>query len=537
MATALSFLITAVDQASATLSTVSSNVTSVGSNAEKMSAVTKVALAATGVAALKFGQDSIQAYTESQESAARLQDAFDRFPAINDRTIESFQRTNEELAKKTRFDDDALASGQAVLAQFGLTGAQIEEMTPLLADYAAKTGKDIPSAAEDLGKATMGQGKALKALGIDFQDAGSASANLDQLMGGLRSQVAGFAETDGKTAAGQAEILNNQFGEIQETVGEKLVPILLRLSAGLLEVIGFVQRNSDVLIPLAAVLGVIGAVIYTIITAVKIWTAVQTAFNVVMAMNPVLLIVLAIVALIAVIVLAYQHSETFRDIVNGAFGAVLSVVQSVWQWISDNWPLLLAILTGPIGIAVLAIVKYWDEIKGGAAAAFKWVGDKFGEYVIGPIMAIKDKFSGIFDGLKDAFKTAINWIIDGWNKFGFTIGPIKIPYAPDIPRISVQTPDLQRLAQGGLSTGETDVTIGDNPSGRELVLPEEKWAAYGITKNGNRGGAGNGGGLTVNINGPVYADRIQMAMVMRDAYEEAVRQGFIPPGALGVGVQ
>ena len=507
MATALSFLITAVDQASATLSTVSSNVTSVGSNAEKMSAVTKVALAATGVAALKFGQDSIQAYTESQESAARLQDAFDRFPAINDRTIESFQRTNEELAKKTRFDDDALASGQAVLAQFGLTGAQIEQMTPLLADYAAKTGKDIPSAAEDLGKATMGQGKALKALGIDFQDAGSASANLEQLMGGLRSQVAGFAETDGKTAADQAEILNNQFGEIQETVGEKLVPILLRLSAGLLEVIGFVQRNSDVLIPLAAVLGVIGAVIYTIITAVKIWTAVQTAFNVVMAMNPVVLIVLAIVALIAVIVLAYQHSETFRDIVNGAFGAVLSVVQSAWHGIKD-----------------------------GATAAFKWVCDKFGEYVIDPIMAIKDKFSGIFDGLKDAFKTAINWIIDGWNNFGFTIGPIKIPHAPDIPRISVQTPDLQRLAQGGLSTGETDVTIGDNPSGRELVLPEEKWAAYGITKNGNRGGAGNGG-LTVNINGPVYADRIQMAMVMRDAYEEAVRQGFIPPGALGVGVQ
>ena len=159
------------------------------------------------------------------------------------------------------------------------------------------------------------------------------------------------------------------------------------------------------------------------------------------------------------------------------------------------------------------------------------------DWLIDQLLKVKDIFAGLFDGIKDAFKGAINWVIDKWNNFGFTIGPIKIPHLPDVPQISVQTSNIPRLARGGLAVGEQDVTVGDNPSGRELVLPEEKWAAYGITKNGNRGAAGNGGGLTVNINGPVYADRIQMAMVMRDAYEEAVRQGFIPPGALGVGVQ
>ena len=61
---------------------------------------------------------------------------------------------------KTKFDDDAFASGQAVLAQFKLSGKQIENLTPLLADYAAKTGKDLPTAAETLGKSFLGNTRA-----------------------------------------------------------------------------------------------------------------------------------------------------------------------------------------------------------------------------------------------------------------------------------------------------------------------------------------------------------------------------------------
>lgn len=114
----------------------------------------------------------------------------------------------------------------------------------------------------------------------------------------------------------------------------------------------------------------------------KITAVAEAALDAVMDANPIVLIVLAIVALVAAFVLAYQHSKTFRDIVQGALKAVGAVAMWLWKnaiepafkgiaaavsmvvdWVKGHWPLLLALLTGPIGIAVLLIVKYWADIK------------------------------------------------------------------------------------------------------------------------------------------------------------------------------
>jgi hypothetical protein len=59
---------------------------------------------------------------EAEASQSRLADAFKKFPALADSNQQAFQALNGEIQRKTRFDDDALASGQATLAQFGLTG-------------------------------------------------------------------------------------------------------------------------------------------------------------------------------------------------------------------------------------------------------------------------------------------------------------------------------------------------------------------------------------------------------------------------------
>jgi uncharacterized membrane protein YeaQ/YmgE (transglycosylase-associated protein family) len=283
-----------------------------------------VAATAAAAGAVSFLKGSVDAAKEAEQSQTQLADAFTKFPKLADTSQQALQGLNEGLMNKTRFDDDALASGQATLAQFDLTGKQIEQLTPLLADYAAKTGTDLPTAAEQLGKAMLGNGKALKSVGIDFKDAGSVGANFDQVMSGLNEKVAGFGEKDGKTAAGQAEILANQFGEIQEQVGGALLPVLQTLGEKLLIVVGFIRENSTWLGPLAGIiLGVVGAI--------KVWTIVQAALNTVMALNPIGIIVIAIGALVAALIYAYQNSETFRDIVNGAFEAVGNVVRTVYN--------------------------------------------------------------------------------------------------------------------------------------------------------------------------------------------------------------
>jgi hypothetical protein len=85
-------------------------------------------------------------------------------------------------------------------------------------------------------------------------------------------------------------------------------------------------------------------------TATKTWTAIQKAFNLVMEANPIMLVVTAIAALIAIVIKAYQESETFRAIVDklwqllqntlgaainivvGAFQAMVNIIKAVWDW-------------------------------------------------------------------------------------------------------------------------------------------------------------------------------------------------------------
>ncbi|MGJ4160600.1 tape measure protein [Corynebacterium macclintockiae] len=59
-------------------------------------------------------------------------------------------------------------------------------------------------------------------------------------------------------------------------------------------------------------------------------------------------------------------SSAWEGVKNG-FSSLLegvqNVVNSIREWLSANWPTLLAVLTGPIGLLVLFIVNHWEQIK------------------------------------------------------------------------------------------------------------------------------------------------------------------------------
>lgn len=365
----------------------------VGKKAGRMNAKVAAGMAIAGAAALKFGSDSVKAFAESEKAQASLSLAYQKFPDLADVSIDSLREFNSELAKKVAFDDDALASGQAVLAQFNLTGQQVQMVTPLLADYATKTGKDLPTAATDLGRAFMGNTKALKALGINYKSTGDRALDIANIQELLRQKVGGSAEAMGETAAGKAEILKNQYGELQEQVGAKLLPALTKLADIGLKVVDWAGRNSDVLIPLAAAAGGLALAVWAVNAAAKAYAATQAALNVVMSMNPIGLVVIAVAALVAGIVIAYQKSETFRRIVDGAFKAIGTAARFMW----DN--------------VLKPVFKLWlntwftviGALVNGAASAFGWVpgiggklkaaAKKFNEF--------RDDVNRALDGVKD----------------------------------------------------------------------------------------------------------------------------------------
>lgn len=144
-------------------------------------------------------------------------------------------------------------------------------------------------------------------------------------------------------------------------------------------------------------------VAYTVATnAVRVatiaWTAVQWLLNVAMTANPIGLIILAIVALVAVIVIAYKKSDTFRAIVQGAFAAIAAAAK--WLWENAIKPLWDGLVWG-FGIVQQAASVWWTAVK----AYFTFLGEAAG-FLWGLI-------KGYFNFIIDAF----NFVVDGASKF------------------------------------------------------------------------------------------------------------------------
>ena len=134
--------------------------------------------------------------------------------------------------------------------------------------------------------------------------------------------------------------------------------------------------------------------------AATLLAAGQFALAWLLALGPIGLIVAAVVGAAALII-------TNWNVVKGAF-------TSAFDWLKDNWPLVLSILTGPIGLAVLAIVKNWDDIKNAFGEAISWFGNLF---------------SGVWNAITSAFGAVGSFFSGVWNtitgifgKIGSTIG-------------------------------------------------------------------------------------------------------------------
>ncbi len=204
------------------------------------------ALAAIGFT--DFVKDSVKAFTEAQAQTQKLVDAYEKFPAMRDVTVQSFQDISSELMNVTKFDDDATNAAAGLLGQLSLTGMQIQTLLPLLQDYATATHKDLNTATTDLGKALLGQTRALKEVGINYKSTGDKATDFTNITALLREKVGGFAENEGKTAEGQLEILKNQFGEVQEKIGSALVPALTSAGKIAIPVLEGIGTASNLLV-------------------------------------------------------------------------------------------------------------------------------------------------------------------------------------------------------------------------------------------------------------------------------------------------
>lgn len=224
--------------------------------------------------------------------------------------------------------------------------------------------------------------------------------------------------------------------------------------------------------------------------ATRVWTGVQAAFNLVMEANPILLVALAIAALVAGVIVAYNKVGWFRDMIDAAFAFIIRVAKgfasfftddipaafrAMIGWLRNVWnsvtgflktwgPRALIFLAPFIGIPLLIyrhfgqitgwLGRVWSSVIGGIrsflSSALSWIGQLPGR-ILGfggsMLRAGAGLMGKLWDGLKsvassagsiatDVAKTIVNTLVRGINavlglpwKLHFHIN---IPYAPDI---------------------------------------------------------------------------------------------------------
>jgi TP901 family phage tail tape measure protein len=200
--------------------------------------------------------------------------------------------------------------------------------------------------------------------------------------------------------------------------------------------------------------------------ATGLMTAAQWLLNVALTANPIGIVIVAVVALVAAFVYAYTRFEWFRNFIN------------------RFWPYILAAFTGGLGLLVVYVIRNFDKIIG------------FLKGIPGKIASVA---SGMFDGIKNAFRSAINWIIGKWNGLELSLGPVKLPGpVPDIPKVSFGTPDIPMLAQGGVVSGTGSWISGEVPGVAELstLMPNGSVKVEPLPMGG-AAAAGAGGGQQV----------------------------------------
>jgi hypothetical protein len=314
----------------------------------------------------------------------------------------------------------------------------------------------------------------------------------------LWKQYGHATDTYSKTAAGSIQNLKNTVDLLEERLGAYLLPAVTKVAHAMSVFVGQMMHGKGVggefanvmkdlwdvfkgifgvmkdIWPVLAGLTALWVYFATVQKITSIWTAITSSemfaqagaaalsagatgelstawemLNFVMAQNVFLLVVIAIAAVVAGLILAYKHVRWFHNAVDAmgkaavaAFHWLMQAASDAFNWIKHHWPLVIGILTGPIGFAVAEIIKHWNQIEhlpGKLLKMFKDVGNDVANAIVWP------------------FKWAFGWVSKHLPSFHtHHIGPIPIPL-----------PSFPGLAAGGVTPYGGAFVVGER--GPELV--------------------------------------------------------------------
>lgn len=386
----------------------------------------------------------------------------------------------------------------------------IEELIPVFAQVATIIGGAV--------------GQALQTLGDAFITILAAVAPLIPLLAGAFLQVfqalAPIIPVLAEVFATLATTLVTALVPVVTQLIELLAPLLVQLIDSLLPVLPqladlfilLVEAILPILPPLLELIELILPPLVDLLTNIlipilvevqTIWIEVFTAI-----IDTTVEVITAIIEWIVDLVenwsenweeIKAKAAEIWDAIYTNTIGRVTDLYNKVVEWVDklkgywDTAWQAVADFVGEIWDGIgLAIDTAWTNIKQFVSDGVDGVVD----FVSGIPGRIADGVVGAFDALTDGFKTAVNFIITGWNNIEFKIPGFKIgPVGYD--GFTLGLPDIPKLANGAVVTKPTLALIGE--AGPEVVSPLGRQRRNFLP-------GGDGGGAVVSINNANFYD-------------------------------
>lgn len=300
-------------------------------------------------------------------------------------------------------------------------------------------------------------------------DVGSAARSMDE-HGNALERTGGHADNAERNLIGVHDVIDGT-ATIMKGPGKDGIVAYIQgwadLAGGLAPILEWLSKTKVATLAQAAAQKIAAV-------ASKVWAAGQWVLNAALSANPIGLVVIAIAALVAIFVIAWKHSETFRKIVIGAWQGIMSAAKAVGRFFTDT---------------------LWPWLKG--------VGDRIAGMFHDIPGKIKAAFSGLFNILTWPYRKAFNFIADAWNN---TIGRLHwtVPdWVPGIGGKGIDVPNLPHFHAGGVVPG-----VPGTPTVAVLQAGEQVGSVASSTRD-------DGG--WVSIRGDAVIDALVTAIASRVA--------------------
>ena len=210
-------------------------------------------------AVVDFGSQFTEAAIESQNAISELEAVLKATGGAAGLTSQELQNMATELSQVTAFSDEAVMGGQSMLLTFKNIGEEtFPRATAAMLDMGQMFGS-VDAASVQLGKALndpIAGISALARIGVTFSDvqkeqienfmeAGDIMSAQNIILTELESQIGGVAEAYGQTFGGQLEILKNRLGEVQEVIGNAILPVLSTLMERLMPLMPIIEELGE----------------------------------------------------------------------------------------------------------------------------------------------------------------------------------------------------------------------------------------------------------------------------------------------------